>query len=275
MSEKQALGTMAELQLFDMHCHLDFCQDPQAVAMELARDGVGCFSQTLTPQDYRSACELLADKANVRVGVGMHPWNVAVDAGALHEDFDLFASVAKDCRWIGEVGLDFSPKRADMKDNQLWVFEEIVRLCARQEDVVLSIHAVQSASHVLDILEASRVCARNTCIFHWFSGSEQEFKRALDMGCYFSFGPRSLATKRGMRLIQMAPLSCLLLETDEPSAPQSALAASPETPEMFTAKVISAPLRFALTELCAQREEDPQTVATSVRNLSATLLDLH
>lgn len=264
-----------DLQLFDMHCHLDFCPDPRAVAEGLALRHIGCFSQTLTPQGYEDAQEVLAAQGNVRLGVGMHPWNVATDEGALHEDFDRFAVLAQGSRWIGEVGLDFSPKWIENKDNQLWMFKAIAELCSRQGECVLSLHAVQSATDVLDILEATRVCARNTCIFHWFSGTDQEFKRALDLGCCFSFGPRSLATKRGMRFVAAVPLRSLLLETDEPSSPLPTLAASPETPDAGTAACISAPLEFAMTELCAQREEDPDTVATSVCNLSETLLDLH
>lgn len=263
------------LRVFDMHCHLDFCQNPSAVAQGLAADGIGCFSQTLTPREYQNAQGVLAVQPNVRLGVGMHPWNVATDEGALREDFDLFASLTQQSRWIGEVGLDFSPRWVDNQDNQLWMFKSIAELCSRKGECVVSLHAVQSASEVLDILEATRLCARSTCIFHWFSGNDQEFKRALDLGCCFSFGPRSLATKKGMRLVASAPLASLLLETDEPSSPQTARVATSEAPEALTAACISAPLEFALTELCAQREEDPQTVATSLRNLSATLLDLH
>ena len=263
------------LQRFDMHCHLDFCQDPAAVAQGLAACNIGCFSQTITPQGYEAVCDVLANADNVRLGVGMHPWNVATDEGALHEDFDRFASLARTSHWIGEVGLDFSPKWSDNQDNQLWMFKSIAELCSREGERVISIHAVQSASAVLDILEATRVCARNTCIFHWFSGSDQEFKRALDMGCCFSFGPRSLATKRGMRFVATAPLRSLLLETDEPASPQPTLTAPSEASCADMVACISAPLEFALTELCAQREEDPDTVATAIRNLSATLLDLH
>lgn len=275
MDTQRSLNTAGALQLFDMHCHLDFCRAPQEIAEGLAQNGIGAFSQTLTPGDYRAAQRLLEDCGNVRMGVGMHPWNVAADEGALHEGFNTFAQLADETRWVGEVGLDFSPKHSDTKENQLWIFQEIARLCAREGGRVLSVHAVQSTQQVLDILESTRVCSRNTVIFHWFSGTEQEFRRALDLGCCFSFGPKSLATKRGMRLVQMAPLNCLLLETDEPSSPQQDLSVSPDAPEMGTAQCISAPLEFALTELCAQREEDPHTVATVVCNLSATLLDLH
>lgn len=264
-----------KLQLFDMHCHLDFCCNPYSVAQGLARDSIGCFSQTITPQGYEDTCGVLGDVGNVRVGVGMHPWEVASDKGALHSDFDHFAKCAQKSRWIGEVGLDFSPQRVHTKDGQLWMFKAIAELCSREGEHVVSIHAVQSASHVLDVLEETRMCARNTCIFHWFSGTDQEFKRALEMGCCFSFGPRSLATKRGIRFVSQAPLASLLLETDAPSSPQNELGACTEASEENPACCISAPLEFALTEMCARREEDPDTVATSIRDLSETLLDLH
>ena len=50
-----------DLSLFDMHCHLDFFADPASIAFELARSGVGCFSQTLTPFDFKAVSCVLQD----------------------------------------------------------------------------------------------------------------------------------------------------------------------------------------------------------------------
>ncbi len=258
------------LDRFDMHCHLDFAPDPRVLADELALRGIGCFSMTMDPAAYERACAALDGCANVRVGLGVHPWEVpADDEGRLRDLFDAFAPLAAKTRFIGEVGLDFSPRCFGAEDAQTRLFREIAGVCAREGGKVVSIHAVQSASAVLDILEETRCCSRNTCVFHWFSGTSDELKRASDLGCCFSFGPRSLGSRRGRAYAGSLPLGQLLLETDAPDAPQPTL-----EPVPVTAEFVAGPLSFALTELCASRSEYSDTVTATVRNTSARLLSL-
>ena len=60
-----------------------------------------------------------------------------------------------------------------------------------------------------------------TIIFHWFSGTSDEFVRARIAGCYFSVNERMLATKRGREYARQIPLDRLLLETDAPAEPDA------------------------------------------------------
>ena len=92
--------------LFDLHCHLDFDPDVRVAAQELAELDMGAFSTTVTPEGYEWACELLEPFGNVRVGLGLHPWWIA-DGRLGSQDVALFERLAKDERFIGEVGLDF------------------------------------------------------------------------------------------------------------------------------------------------------------------------
>ena len=91
--------------LFDLHCHLDFDPDVRVAAQELAELDMGAFSTTVTPEGYEWACELLEPFGNVRVGLGLHPWWIA-DGRLGSQDVALFERLAKDERFIGEVGLD-------------------------------------------------------------------------------------------------------------------------------------------------------------------------
>ena len=158
--------------LFDLHCHLDFDPDVRVAAQELAELDMGAFSTTVTPEGYEWACELLEPFGNVRVGLGLHPWWIA-DGRLGPQDVALFERLAKDERFIGEVGLDFGRDRAATRDMQVAAFERVARACA-SGGKVLSIHAVKAAGEALDVLERAGALVGNACIFHWFSGTSDE-----------------------------------------------------------------------------------------------------
>ncbi len=115
--------------LFDLHCHLDFDPDTRAAAQVLAELCIGAFSTTVTPEGYERARELLEPFGNVRVGLGLHPWWIA-DGRLGPQDVALFERLAKDERFIGEVGLDFGRDRAETRDAQVAAFERVARACA-------------------------------------------------------------------------------------------------------------------------------------------------
>ena len=197
--------------LYDAHCHLDFMSNGEDVARHAQADGMCLFANTATPSGYIRAQARFAPFENVFVGLGMHPWWVD-DAF----DGDEFERLALETRYIGEVGLDFGKRGEANRDAQLAAFMQIAQICARQGSKLLSIHAVRSASTILDILEESDTLATCSCIFHWFSGSSDELNRALKVGCYFSVNPMMLATRKGREYVRQLPAERLLAETDAP-----------------------------------------------------------
>ena len=121
--------------LFDLHCHLDFDPDVRVAAQELAELDMGAFSTTVTPEGYEWACELLEPFGNVRVGLGLHPWWIA-DGRLGSQDVALFERLAKDERFIGEVGLDFGRDRAATRDMQVAAFERVAGVRERRQGAV-------------------------------------------------------------------------------------------------------------------------------------------
>ena len=212
--------------LADMHCHLDFSSDMTVLARLAQAHGVVAFSNTVTPEGHLAASEALAGFLNVRVGVGLHPWWVA-DGRRGAEQVELACRLIQETRFVGEVGLDFAPRREGTFETQLDAFERIVDACCAQGGKVISIHAVRSATAVLDVLERHRATHSNACILHWFSGSSQELARARELGCHFSVNPNMLATKRGRAYVRQIPPERLLLETDLPEEGEIATQAGP------------------------------------------------
>ena len=276
------------LEYYDMHCHLGFCADAKQAARDLAAVGVGAFSNTVTPAEYKEQRATLVDAESVRVGVGLHPWWVGEDArgdievaepsaggvrpaaaplSAQNLDFDsLYELVARNC-FIGEIGLDFSARRVATHDAQLQVLGEVAAACARTGGKVLSVHAVHAVDDALDALESAgalAVDAGNACIIHWFSGTSDQLTRARRLGCYFSVNPRMLASKRGRAYAQVIPADKLLLETDSPSA----------AGDHWDAAEVRQTLETLTADLARLRGEDPAQLQEAVSRTSASLLQM-
>lgn len=251
---------------FDMHCHLELVADAALAAEEGAAAGIRAFSCSVTPDDYERASELLSEAPNMRVGLGAHPWWIA-DGRVAGEQLDAFCELAPSCAFIGEIGLDFAGKRDTAANRALQVaaLSRMLNACNQGSGgKLLSVHAVKAAGTVLDALEAADTLARHRVIFHWFSGSSDELQRAKAAGCYFSVGPRMLASRRGREYARQIPLDRLLLETDLPA----------HEGDPLSAEFWQADLNNALTGIAQLKQIDREAVLDTINQTSAQLLKL-
>lgn len=212
--------------LFDAHCHLDLMAHPDAVADEATTLDLVLFDCGVDPRDFARAKKRACNRSNIFAGIGLHPWWLA-DGRCGNAEINLLCEVAAQERLIGEVGLDFSARFAGSEPLQVQAFD---RLCDALVQYplagrVISIHAVRSAGTVLDVLGSHELLTPSpdspAIIFHWFSGTSNEFVRARNAGCYFSVNERMLASKRGREYARQIPLDRLLLETDAPARLQA------------------------------------------------------
>jgi TatD DNase family protein len=256
MSEVQPDGR----QLCDTHVHLDFIANAPQVVADAATRGLALFANTVTPAGYLAAREQAWSRAaNVRLGVGMHPWWVA-DGRVSASDVQLFCELAAGSRYIGEIGLDFSDKHTDPTSHEAQVetFTAAARSCAKNEKVV-SIHSVRAVDAVLGVLESTGALRKSHCIFHWFSGSTPELWRAIHAGCYFSVNEMQVRTRKAKEQLKLIPRDRLLLETDLP----------PGEDVTFSAEQIEASLQHALAGLEQIRGEELASICQ--RNASNLL----
>lgn len=211
-----------EYRLFDMHCHLDFLPNAAGFARTAGENGAAFYSNTVEPAGYLQAREALAGLPNVRVGVGLHPWWVD-DGRCGPEEVEQACQLASTTPYIGEVGLDLGKRHVASRDAQVAAFRRVATVCAREGGKLISIHSVKAGHAVLDILEETGCLRGNRVVMHWFSDSDDALRRAIALGCWFSVGPRMLATKRGRQYVRLIPLEKLLLETDLPETPRSGI----------------------------------------------------
>ena len=201
----------------DMHIHLDQFGSPVGVAAAAANDNCGLFCVTTTPKGFAVAKELLIDCPNVRVGAGLHPWWIA-DGSCGEKDVKALESLVRGERFVGEIGLDFLEKHAskDSWEAQITAFQRICTAAGAVGGKVLTIHSVRATATVLSILAETGCLESCVCILHWFSDSTEQLWDAVNAGCFFSLGERSLRTGKGREYIKLIPADRLLFETDMP-----------------------------------------------------------
>lgn len=242
-----------ELQSFDAHCHLDLMAGPNTVAREAAAMGLGLFDCGVDPRDFATANKHASTSPNIIAGVSLHPWWIA-DGRCGAAEIDLLCELASRERFIGEVGLDFSPRFTGTEGIQMQAFERLCQTLSQYPlpDRVLSIHAVHATGAALDILESNGLLEdvpnSPTVIFHWFSGTSDELIRARHAGSFFSINERMLATKRGREYARQIPLDRLLLETDAPAEPGAETSARQLNDSLIRTSEIIASLKNCVAE---------------------------
>lgn len=259
-----------ELQSFDAHCHLGLMSNPNAVVREAITMGLGIFDCGVDPRDFATANKRASSSSNVIAGVGLHPCWIA-DGRCGTTEVDLLCELASRERFIGEVGLDFSPRFAGTEEIQTQAFERLCQTLSHSPlpGRVLSIHAVHAAGAILDILESNGLLkdAPNspTIIFHWFSGTSDELVRARHAGSFFSINERMLATKRGREYARQIPLNRLLLETDAPAEPDAETSGRQLVDSLIRASEVIAALKNCSAE----------SVKSVVLENSRSIFDFH
>lgn len=196
---------------YDMHFHLAWVLPDIAQFVEASQPAeLAGLAVTVAPAEYESLVSAVPRSTLWAPALGCHPWFTKRDEATLAQ----FAALAQTTHAIGEVGLDFRTTPASERAAAVTFFE---RLCqAIRPDSVISLHAVEAASFVLDALEKTGRLSDCTCIFHWFSDSGDTFVRARKAHCLFSANPKQVCSRRGYEYMQQVPPAQLLFETDCP-----------------------------------------------------------
>lgn len=219
--------------LLDTHFHYDFLAPALRPAFDeaLRAQGVQVVAQTLKPSAYRELRQV-ADSAAPLLSLGFHPWQVASPA-QVEAELEIFEAEVTSTRLIGEIGLDFLPRRleASPADLQLEVLRRIVSAVlqaaeglAAEKPYVLSVHAVRAATALLDLCEEFDVPSSPIVpVVHRFGGTSDELTRLVRAGGCISVHPQMVESKRGRAYVRQVPADRLLLETDLPEQPADAL----------------------------------------------------
>lgn len=240
----------------DFHCHLDLYPDHEAAIARAEAAQIYTLTVTTTPKAWARNHQLTRHTRFVRAALGLHPQLVAERAGEL----PLWERHLSETRYVGEVGLDASPRFYKSLDTQKHVFRSVLERCAEAGGKILTVHSVRSVPAVLEMVERYLPADRGTVVLHWFTGSKSEARRAAALGCYFSVNAEMTRTDRGRALVTDLPLDRLLTETD---GPFTQIDGRPSEP---------ADVKTTIGAIAGVRNLPVDTVAAAVRSNLCSLL---
>lgn len=208
----------------DSHCHLSDERlssqlDTVLAQMKTAQVGAAlCVSTTLP--DYEAVKKIIEQHDHIWGSVGVHPSEcegvVAVSTQDLVE-----RTTHKKIIAIGETGLDYHWHPKDGLLGIAWQQERfhIHMEAARITGLPLIIHTRDSVDDTLVMLkDAKNASGGITGVFHCFSESVDNARKALDLGFYLSFS--GIVTfknaKQVQEVAQFVPRELCLIETDSP-----------------------------------------------------------
>ena len=220
--------------LVDSHCHLDAGEfDPDRAEVIARAREAGVRHQVLPAIDAQGWPKL---HDICRAGEGLHP------AYGLHP---MFLDSHRDehleqlRQWlqrerpvaVGECGLDYFVEGLDGQRQQFF-FEGQLEL-AREFDLPVIVHARRAVDAVI---AAIRRVGGLRGVVHSFSGSEEQASQLWRAGFLIGLGgPVTYErAKRLRRLVASMPLEHLLLETDAPDQPDSAIRGQRNEPARLT-----------------------------------------
>ena len=197
------------MQLYDMHCHIDLVDNMVDFALLLEKMGIGAFTVTTTPKAFEVENRVLKRFSNLKVGLGLHPQLIS----SRYDEIEMVERHIHNHKYIGEIGLDYGKQFYFSKEGQKRAFEKIMYMCSNGNKVI-SIHSAYATSDVLNIIQKNNSATNNICILHWFSGTNKQLQKAVELGCYFSINEKML--QKGSLNISQIPIERILLETDYP-----------------------------------------------------------
>lgn len=210
----------------DAHCHLDFPRFDGCLEQEISdarAAGVSAFVVPGVRARHWSRVQAIArGHRGVFYCLGIHPWYVNEHSdGDLDNLEALLAGHPELCVGVGECGLDRT--RGDLALQMPW-FEAQAGLASRY-GYPLVIHSVKTHDEVYALLR--RTSWSGPALIHGFSGSYQQARKLVDLGCFIGVGgviTHDRARKTRDALARL-PVEALILETDAPDmAPQGVAA---------------------------------------------------
>lgn len=193
----------------DTHMHLDLYKNTEEVLNYITDLKSYTIAVTNLPVLYDQAIKKYKELKYIRFALGLHPELIH----QYPEQIPLFFKRLRECRYIGEIGLDFKKNDERSKRLQTETFTKIIQESHNYGGKILSIHSRNAAAKVIDIIGPN---FNGKVILHWFSGNPIELDKAIQNGYYFSINSDMVSSKKGRNIIENIPIDRILIESDGP-----------------------------------------------------------
>ena len=204
------------MELIDTHCHLfleEFDSDVQAVVQRSVHQGISTIINPNVDESTLNALnKICADFPDIcKPAYGIHPCSVKENYKALLSTIEMALANNKAVA-IGEIGLDLYWDKTFYKE-QVEAFEMQLQW-AKETHLPVIIHTRDAMEQALDIVQKHPDVKG---VFHAFSGTVEQAKRAIDLGYVLGIGGVVTFKNGGLdKIIGSIDLKNLVLETDAP-----------------------------------------------------------
>lgn len=194
--------------LIDTHFHLDYYKNHSYWYERINELGQYTLCVTNSPEVYLSCKRLYKETKYIKFALGYNPQV----ANSIKFSKNTFLEGLQTATYIGEVGLDFSPKYVATRTSQIEAFRFICNE-AQKTGKIISVHSRKAEKEVLNILSNYR---GTRAIIHWYTGDATTMEQLLEIGCYFSINSNMCTSGSGKSILSKIPLDRLLIESDGP-----------------------------------------------------------
>lgn len=228
------------MRLFDVHTHVQFAafkEDGEAVIRRALDNNVWLINVGTQQNTSAQAIEI-ADQypEGVHAAVGLHPIHTEKSYHDVEElgaspptgggfssrreefNYDFYKKLAESPKVvaIGECGLDYYHLTEETRKKQKEVLEKQIAL-ASEVKKPLMIHCRHAFGDLIEILTFNfKLLNSPPGIIHFFSGTQKDAKKLLDLGFSFSFGGVLTFTGDYDEVVRYIAPDRILLETDAP-----------------------------------------------------------
>ena len=206
------------MNIIDTHTHLyvkQFKEDIDIVIQRSIDKGINKFIFPAIDSSHFNDMHNLKDKYpdNIYLMSGLHPTDVKEDFKDELE-FVVNSLKTRDYVAIGEIGIDLYWDKTYLNEQQE-AFRFQIRL-AIKNDLPIVIHCRDAFNEIFEILDKEN-CPKLRGVFHCFTGTLEQAKRAIDLGFVLGVGGVVTFKNGGIdKFLNQIDLKHIVLETDSP-----------------------------------------------------------
>ncbi|MBI5697316.1 MAG: TatD family hydrolase [Thaumarchaeota archaeon] len=199
--------------LCDAHIHLSdpqYHDDIDSIITSMTKIGVKACAVSMDNHSSNTTLEIAKKSNLVLPFIGIHPEKATDD---LESMISLIEKNAKNISGIGEIGLDKTYTSNDEQfARQKQVFVRLLEMAAKINKPV-SVHSRSTLDDIFEIIPSYQISG---FLLHWFSGSKKQLNKAMDLGCFVSYGPVTVYSQDKQVLVSNTQRNRILVETDGP-----------------------------------------------------------
>lgn len=199
--------------LTDVHIHLsddEFKPDLQSILTAMNKMSMKACCVSVDYGSSKATLDLSRKSPLILPFLGLHPQKAKDE---LQPIVDLIEKNSSQITGIGEIGLDktYASDKDDF-NRQIKVFQKMLSLAEKMRKPI-SVHSRGTLDEIFSVFPSYSL---DGILLHWFAGSRQQLKKALDLDCFVSYGPTTVYSQDKQILLSQTENDKILFETDGP-----------------------------------------------------------